>query len=68
MEGGVLMELRVYRDAGGEWRWSAVAGNGEKVGDSGEGYVSKSNALRAARQFRDGLVEVDVDIIAAGDG
>ncbi len=62
------MEIRVYRDAGGDYRWSAKAGNGETIADSSEGYASKSNALRAARQFRDGLVEVDVDIIAAGDG
>ncbi len=64
MGGESLMELRVYRDSSGDFRWSCKAGNGETIADSSEGYASKSNALRAARQFRDGLVNVDVDIIA----
>jgi uncharacterized protein len=46
------MKFKVYRDNAGEWRWRLVAGNGRTVGDSGEGYVSHSNAVRAAETAR----------------
>ena len=40
----------VYNAADG-WRWRLVAGNGETIADSGEAYVSKSNADRAVRSL-----------------
>ena len=42
---------RVYQDAAGEWRWRLVAANNRIVADSGEGYASKANALRAAKRL-----------------
>ena len=42
---------RVYQDALGEWRWRLLAANGAIVADSGEGYASKSNAMRAAKRL-----------------
>jgi uncharacterized protein YegP (UPF0339 family) len=38
----------VFQDRSGDWRWRLVAANGRIVADSGEGYVSRSNAVRAA--------------------
>jgi uncharacterized protein YegP (UPF0339 family) len=37
----------VYRDAKREWRWRLVAGNGEQVAASGEGYLRRSDAIAA---------------------
>lgn len=36
-----------YEDTNGEWRWRLVAGNGRIVADSGEGYDSEANVIRA---------------------
>ena len=45
------LRFEIYRDASGEWRWRAVAGNGQIVADSSEGYKRKWNAKRAAKRF-----------------
>nr|WP_233357312.1 DUF1508 domain-containing protein [Halococcoides cellulosivorans] len=39
--------IELYEDAGGEWRFRIRHSNGEIIGDSGEGYASRSNARRA---------------------
>lgn len=39
--------IRVYRDAEGEFRWAAIAGNGEIVAQ-GESHTRREDALRAA--------------------
>ena len=41
------MAYHVYRDRAGLWRWNLKANNGLKIADSGEGYVNKSDCLRA---------------------
>jgi uncharacterized protein YegP (UPF0339 family) len=40
----------VYKDRAGEYRWTLVAGNNEKVADSAEGYETRSGAKQAARR------------------
>lgn len=40
--------IRVYQDQAGEWRWSAIAGNGEIVAQ-GESHTRREDAIRAAR-------------------
>jgi uncharacterized protein YegP (UPF0339 family) len=47
--------VEVYRDAGGEWRWRRIAGNGEIVAASGEGYADRSGAVAAATRENQGL-------------
>ncbi len=37
----------IYEDADGRYRWRLVAANSEIVADSGEGYATRSNAVRA---------------------
>ena len=37
--------FKVYKDKAGEWRWTLIAANGRKIGDSGEGYINKTDCL-----------------------
>jgi uncharacterized protein YegP (UPF0339 family) len=39
------METELYVDASGEWRWRIIAGNGEIVGASTEGYRRREDCL-----------------------
>lgn len=58
--------LCVYRDAANEWRWTLWAPNKRIVADSGEGYVTRSTAMRAARRLHSlcagGAVALRVDL------
>jgi uncharacterized protein YegP (UPF0339 family) len=49
--------IHVYKGAGGRqrWRWRVVAANGRVVADSGEAYLTKWNAKRAAKRLHPGL-------------
>ncbi len=49
------MKFQIYIDKAGEFRWRLKADNGRIMADSGEGYSTKSNAKRAARNLRRGL-------------
>lgn len=40
-------EFEVYSDKKNEWRWRLKHDNGNIIADGGEGYSSKSNAMRA---------------------
>lgn len=44
------LTIAVYRARDG-WRWRLKAANGRTVADSGEAYVRKANAERAARRL-----------------
>ncbi len=46
--------FEVYEDSAGEYRWRGIAGNGEIIADSSEGYATKANAERA----RDRAIEL----------
>ena len=41
--------VHVYRDRKGQWRWRAVAKNGNKVANCGESLRRRSHALDQAR-------------------
>ena len=47
------MKFHIYQDKRGEWRWRLKARNGRIVADSGEGYVRKGGALRAAETVQE---------------
>ena len=47
----VVASVSVYRDDKGEFRWTALAANGKKVADSGEGYVNRAWAKRMAKEL-----------------
>jgi len=53
--------IEVYEDASGEFRWRLVHRNGNILGDSGEGYASRSNARRAADRFQEAAGEAALD-------
>ncbi len=57
--------FEVYEDAAGEYRWRLVHRNGRILADSGEGYVSRSNARRAVETVAETAGEAAVD---ADDG
>lgn len=46
--------FEVYEDKNHEFRWRLVAANDQIVATSGEGYVTKSGAMRA----RDRVIEL----------
>lgn len=50
-------KVEVYKDSALQWRWRRIAPNGEIISDSGEGYVLKFSARRAAQR-----VNPDVEI------
>lgn len=43
-----VAKVVVYKDAAGEWRWTAKAANGQIVADSSEGYRHRIDASSAA--------------------
>ena len=51
--------FELFEDQGGEWRWRLRHDNGEIIGDSGEGYASKSNAKRALGRVREHVAAAD---------
>jgi uncharacterized protein YegP (UPF0339 family) len=56
------MIFEVYQDKAKEWRWRLVSIRNKKiVADSGEGYHSKSNVLRAVRRLNQ-LFSVELKI------
>lgn len=40
--------LELFEDAAHNWRWRVKAANGLIIGDSGEGYVDRQDALHGA--------------------
>jgi uncharacterized protein len=46
------MKFRVYLDAAKQYRWSLLATNGKKLGDSGEGYINKADCLSAIQTIK----------------
>jgi len=56
---GSRATFELYADSAGEWRFRLRHDNGNVVGDSGEGYASKSNAKRALSKLRDHVAAAD---------
>lgn len=49
-------KFEVYRDAIGEYRWTASARNGRVIADSAESYKRKVECIRAVRRLVEGIV------------
>lgn len=49
--------IRIITDHAGEYRWTAIAGNGEPV-SQGESHPEKHDAIRAARGVFGDAVEI----------
>lgn len=55
------MRFEVYRDASLDWRWRLIAGNGEIVADSSEGYSRERDAKRAIRRLKTEIYRAPVE-------
>jgi len=44
-----VSRVEIYKDDGGEWRWTAVAKNGKVIADSAEGYNNRMFCQKMAR-------------------
>ena len=53
--------FELYEDAVAEHRWRVVAGNGEIIGASTEGYVHADDAVRNALQLGIALLTLHAD-------
>jgi len=53
------MDMEVYEDSAGEYRWRLEAPNGQIMADSGEGYSDRSGAEDAVERFREYMPEAD---------
>ena len=53
--------FEVYRDRAGEWRWRLVHWNGNILADSGEGYASRSNAVRAVQGVKRAVPDAEIE-------
>ncbi len=53
---------RVYEDDAGEWRWRLVAGNGEIIADSAEGYTRQGDAERAVQTAAQAATVATVEV------
>lgn len=55
------MKFEIYQDTVGDYRWRLRAANGEIVADSGEGYLTRGNAKRAAETVKSAAGEATVE-------
>ena len=55
------MNIELYEDRAGEWRWRAVARNGKVIADSAEGYKSRSSVKRAAATVAKDIAYATID-------
>ena len=44
----MMAKFVIFLDDAGYYRWRLVAGNGEKVATSGEGFYSRPSAVKAS--------------------
>ncbi|SDX79835.1 Uncharacterized conserved protein YegP, UPF0339 family [Halopenitus persicus] len=51
--------FELFEDTAGEWRWRLRHDNGNVLGDSGEGYASRPNAVRAMNGVRSHVASAD---------
>lgn len=58
--------FEVFRDNAGEWRWRLVAGNGNIIADSGEGYQSKQGVQRGINSVKRSATDADVQFLSDG--
>lgn len=50
----------IYQDAKKEWRWRLIAGNGNVLADSGEGYTKKADAEKGVEFIRNSAASANI--------
>lgn len=63
-----MFTITIYRDAAGEYRWSARAANNRKVGASGEGYVNRGDCVDEMRALLMVDGRHDIRVVEETDG
>lgn len=53
-------KYEVWRDRGGQWRWTLKSSNGRVLADSAEGYRKRSEVRAAVQKIIDGATTVQV--------
>lgn len=53
--------FEVYQDAGREWRWRLVSGNGRIVCDSAESFTRAEDAERSVALIRENAITARVE-------
>lgn len=48
-----MLRFEVYKAKNNDWYWRLIASNGRTIADSGEGYTSEYNAVRAAKRTKE---------------
>jgi uncharacterized protein YegP (UPF0339 family) len=48
-----MLRFEVFKARNDLWHWRLIAANGRTIADSGEGYASEYNAVRAAKRTKD---------------
>lgn len=62
-----VCKLHVYQSSSSpyepepDWRWRLKSPNGRIIADSGEGYSSKGNAMKAAQRLVDATIVIVQD-------
>jgi len=54
-------KFELFKDKAGEYRWRLRHQNGNIIADSGEGYVSKANALNGIESVKKNSVEANIN-------
>ncbi|WP_436928077.1 HVO_2922 family protein [Halosimplex amylolyticum] len=59
--------FEVYEDGAGEYRWRLLHENGQILGDSGEGYASRTGAINGLQSVKRNAPNADFDDLDAAD-
>ena len=58
----MMAKFVIFLDDAGYYRWRLVAGNGEKVATSGEGFYSRQSAVRAAKRVKELASQASIEV------
>lgn len=61
-----MLKIKTYRDATGEYRWSAIDANNRIIADGAEGYATKAGLEKAIRNVISEFVGGVQFVTAAG--
>lgn len=53
--------IKIYKDAGKEFRWTWKSGNNEKIANSGEGYKTHEGVVKAVERIQSSIPGVKVE-------
>ncbi|MFC7194238.1 YegP family protein [Halosimplex aquaticum] len=59
--------FEVYEDGAGEFRWRLLHENGQILGDSGQGYASRTGAVNGLQSVKRNAPNADIDDLDAAD-